>query len=98
MRFPDKLEIYTSTFIPNDIGGYDKEYTLWGTVDGYIVPTKQELVLNEGRITLESITKAYTKWEIPDNIDFIICNGEKYKVVNQADYIRVRLLTIEKAE
>lgn len=98
MRTDSTIEIYVSSIIENEIGGYDRTDKLWGEVDALFVPAKKELTVSNGVVNLSFVTKVYTRDELPNHIDYIVHDNVRYKVVSIADYVKVKLLTIERVD
>lgn len=93
-----KAKVYISKVVENDIGGYEKTVVEWGVIEGIFVPAKNQLVLGDGKINLQTVTEFYTKNNLPMYVEYIIHNDIRYKVIEQGDYIKFKLLTIERVE
>ena len=96
MKYNKKADIYTCESIPNGYGGFEKEYTLFATVDACITPLHYDTMSVGNVIRVNETCKLFTKIKLPALIDHVIVDGVKYRVQLHNDFGKVQMLNLEK--
>lgn len=95
MRYNKIAEIYVKGLVQeDDFGGYVEKQKMVGTVKAFLTPATDELTIENNVIVKVTLTKLFSKQEIPDDVTLVKCDGKEYEVLAYTDFGKVTMLKL----
>ena len=103
MKFDKVATLNTKTRTSDSMGGWVTAPVVVGTVDVFTTPVKSEVLLREYGIVSTSALKLFTKGLFPvrdaegkkQTITVTLENGMEYKILQYADFGKIRMVLVE---
>ena len=105
MKFDKRATLKTSTRVSDGIGGWVISPAIIGTIDVFTTPVKSEVLLKGYGIVSTSALKLFTKSIVPmkdsngkkQTITVVLENGIEYRIIQYADFGKIKMVLVEEA-
>ena len=95
MKFDKQIEVLGETRVSDGMGGYTVTKGVIATIQALTTPVKAEIMLKEHGIVSTTALKVFTKEDIPNEFVQLQFDDKQYKILQFADYGKVKLLLVE---
>lgn len=96
MKFDKKMDVLAETRVSDGMGGtLPSEIKVIDTLDVFTTPVKAEIAMKEYGIITTTSLKVFTKGYLLDEYSHLEIKGKKYKVLQLADFEKLRMLLVE---
>lgn len=95
MKFDKKMDILGESRVDDGMGGSTVTDGVIGTIQAFTTPVKAEIMLKEYGIVSTTALKIFTKDAIPNEFVKLEYNTTKYKIIQLADFGKLRMLLVE---
>lgn len=95
MKFDKKMDVLAETRVSDLMGGWIVSTEVVDTLDVFTTPVKAEIAMKEYGIITTTSLKVFTKGYLLDEYSHLVINGKKYKVLQLADFDKLRMLLVE---
>ena len=103
MKFDKTVTLSTTAKTPDSMGGWTTTPVNAGTIACFTTPVKSEVLLKEYGIVSTSALKLFTKDQVPmrdsngkkQTVTVTLENGMAYKILQYADFGKIRMVLVE---
>lgn len=103
MKFDKTVTLSTTSKTPDGMGGWTTTPAYVGSIAAFTTPVKSEVLLKEYGIVSTSALKLFTKDQVPmrdsngkkQTVTVTLENGMAYKILQYADFGKIRMVLVE---
>lgn len=103
MKYDKKVELITTGKVSDGMGGWiEGGESIKATINTFLTPVKADILLKEYGISSTTTVKLFTKDQLPiknngkfGDYKLKVASGEKYKILQFADFGKVRMILME---
>lgn len=98
MKYDKKIDIIGESRVSDGMGGWEVTQAVLSTVDAFTTPVKAEVAMREYGIVTTTAMKVFTKESIP-NTNVRLKQGEiNYRIIQYADFGKIKMILVEVIE